>query len=40
MAARTCRVHEDWSEPLDPTEQGHVVNLDAALGEELLEVPI
>ncbi len=40
MATRPCRIHQQRSEPLHPSEQGHVVNLDAALGQEFLEVPV
>jgi hypothetical protein len=31
---------ELWSKPLDPPVHRHVVDLDAALGEELLDVPV
>ena len=33
-------LRELWREPLDPPVDAHVVDLDAALGEELLDVPV
>ncbi len=38
--ARTGRVDQLRSELLDPPVQGHMVHLDAALGEDLLQVPV
>jgi hypothetical protein len=40
MSAWPGRVDEQRREPLDPAEQGHVVDLDASLGKEHLEVPV
>jgi hypothetical protein len=34
------RLRELGREPLDPPVDAHVVDLDAALGEELLDVPV
>ena len=40
VAAWPGRVDEQWCEPLDPPEQGHMVDLDAPFGEEFLKIPI
>src|ERR1039458_2004820 len=40
VAARPSRVDEQGREPLTPTEQGHVVNLDTAFSEQLLQIPV
>jgi hypothetical protein len=40
VAARSCRVREEWCEALHPPEHGDVIDLGAALGEEFLEVAI
>jgi hypothetical protein len=40
VAAWLGRIHQDRCEPLDPPEQGHMVDLDASLSEELLEIPV
>ena len=39
-AAWSGRVHQERREPLDPSEQGHMVDLDASLSEQLLEIPV
>jgi hypothetical protein len=39
VAARPGSVDVQWGEPLDPTEQGHVVDLDTAFSEQLLQIP-
>jgi hypothetical protein len=31
VAARPSGIRQDWREPLDPSEQGHVIDLDPAL---------
>jgi hypothetical protein len=38
--ARTGRVDQLRGESLDPPVQGHMVHLDAALGEQLLQIPV
>jgi hypothetical protein len=38
VTARPCRVGEEWCEALQPPENGDVIDLDAALGEEFLEI--
>jgi hypothetical protein len=40
VAARPSRVDEQGREPLNPPEQGHVVNLDTAFSEQLLQIPV
>ena len=40
MAARPGGLDEQRSEPLHPPVDGDVVDFDAALGEQLLDVPI
>ena len=40
MPTRSRRVDEQWRETLNPPKQRHVIDIDAALGEELLEVAI
>src|SRR5664280_2357702 len=40
VAARLGRVHQDRRESLNPSEQGHMVDLDAPFGEEFLKIPI
>jgi hypothetical protein len=40
VAAWSGRVDEQWRESLDPSKQGHMVDLDASLSEELLEIPV
>ena len=40
MAAWSCCVYEQGSEPLDPPEQGHMVNLDPTFGEQLLQISV
>jgi len=40
VAARPSRVDEQWREPLDPKEQGHVVDLDATFGQQFFQIPI
>ena len=40
VAARTGRFHQQRREALDPPEQGHVVHLDPALGEQLFQVAV
>jgi len=39
VAARPGSVDVQWGEPLDPTEQGRVVDLDTAFSEQLLQIP-
>ncbi len=38
--AASARIGQDRRESLNPAVQGHVVDLDTALGEQLLEIPI
>jgi hypothetical protein len=38
--AGLAQPHQQRHEPLDPPEQRHVVDLDAAFGEQLLHVPV
>src|SRR5664280_251937 len=40
MPTWSGRVHQQWRDPLDPSEQGDLVDLDAAFSEELLEIPV
>src|ERR1019366_1586893 len=40
MAAWPGRVDEQGREPLDPPEQGHVVDVDATLGKQFLQIPV
>jgi hypothetical protein len=40
MAARPGRVDEQRREPLDPSKQRHMVDLDTSLREQLLEIPV
>ena len=40
VQSRPSRLRELRREPLDPPVDGHVIDLDAALGEELFHVPI
>jgi hypothetical protein len=40
MAACPSRVDEQRGKPLDPSEQGHVVDLNPTFGEQLLQIPI
>src|ERR1035437_7781981 len=40
VAARPSRVDEQGREPLNPPEQGQVVNLDTALSEQLPQIPV
>jgi hypothetical protein len=40
VAAWAGRVNQQRREPLDPSVQGHMVDLDAALREEFLEIPV
>jgi hypothetical protein len=40
VAARPSGIRQDWREPLDPAEQGHVIDLDPALSEEFLQIPV
>src|ERR1019366_5596833 len=40
VAARPSRVDEQGREPLNPPDQGHVVNLDTAFSEQLLQIPV
>jgi hypothetical protein len=40
VTARSRRVDEQWREALHPPEQGDVIDIDAALGKELLEIAI
>jgi hypothetical protein len=40
VPGRVGRIDQFRSETLHPPEQGHVIHLDAAFGEELLEVPV
>lgn len=39
-AARPARVHQQRRELLDPSIQGHVVDLDTPVGDEFLQVPL
>jgi hypothetical protein len=39
-AARPSGIRQDRREPLDPSEQGHVIDLDPALSEEFLQIPV
>jgi hypothetical protein len=40
VPSRLGRIDQLRGEPLHPPEQGHVIHLDAALGEELVQVPV
>ena len=40
VAARLGRLHQDRRESLDPTEQRHVIDLDASFSEKLFQVPV
>jgi hypothetical protein len=40
MAARSCRVDQQRRETLHPPKQGDVIDVDAALSEELLEIAV
>jgi hypothetical protein len=40
VPARSHCVDQQWREPLHPPEQGHVIDIDAALGEEIFEIAI
>jgi hypothetical protein len=40
VAARPSGIRQDWREPLDPSEQGHMIDLDPALSEEFLQIPV
>jgi hypothetical protein len=40
VAARPSGVRQDWCEPLDPSDQGYVIDLDATLSEEFLQIPV
>jgi hypothetical protein len=40
VAAWPGRLHQQRREPLDPSEQGDMVDLDAALSEELLQITV
>ena len=40
VTGRAGRVDQLGSEPLHPAEQGHLIHLDAALGQELLQIPV
>lgn len=40
MPTGAGRVHQQRREPLDPSEQDHMVDLHASLSEELLEIPV
>jgi hypothetical protein len=40
VTGRAGGIDQFRGEPLDPAERGHVIDVDAALGEELLQVPV
>ena len=40
VATRPGRVHQQRREPLDPSIQGHMVDVDTPLGEEFLQIPV
>ena len=40
VPTRSCRVNQRWREAMHPTEQGDVIDLDAVLREEFLEIAI
>jgi hypothetical protein len=40
VPAGSCRVDQQWSEPLHPPEHGHVINGEAAFGQQFFDVAV